>query len=85
MPMGANLQLIHSASAVDQLVQYQFLRRVPDTVHSPYPLHLIVGLQRLGHALVRRHPLYQSVDALQAGTVDIQQVLVQGLFSSIPV
>ena len=45
---------------MDQLLQDDFLRRIPDIIHRPHPGHLIIGFEFLGDALCCGHLLGQQ-------------------------
>ena len=64
-------------SGVNQLVIYNFLYPVSDTVHLPDPFHLILSFELFRNSL----PLCQSLDQLEKHSlclsIHFRQVVVQ--------
>ena len=59
-------------SAVDELVKYDLFRPVTDAVHASHPLHLISGLERLGHAFLLGQLAGKQFHSPITGFVDLQ-------------
>ena len=50
---------------------------IPDIVHPPYPQHLILSFELLGHALTLRHLLCQQEHLLCGLLVDVGKIGIQ--------